>query len=77
MDHTQDNLNTLADLFTSAHEEAIQAANDTLSDEDREAIASSLESSLSEILDVLNTRVDDEYLFAGTNTTVRPFEQDG
>ncbi|WP_457651501.1 flagellar hook-associated protein FlgL [Rhodocaloribacter sp.] len=77
VDHTQENLNTLADLFTSAHEEAIQAANDTLSDEDREAIASSLESSLSEILDVLNTKVGDEYLFAGTNTTVRPFEQDG
>lgn len=77
VDHTQENLNTLADLFTSAHEEAIQAANDTLTDEDREAIASSLESSLAEVLDVLNTKVGDEYLFAGTNTTVRPFEQDG
>ncbi len=77
VNHTQDNLGTLADLFTSAHEEGIQAANDTLSDEDREAIASSLESSLAEVLDVLNTKVGDEYLFAGTNTTVQPFEQDG
>ncbi len=77
VNHTQDNLSALADLFTSAHEEGIQAANDTLSDEDREALASSLESSLAEVLDVLNTKVGDEYLFAGTNTTVQPFEQDG
>lgn len=77
VDHTQENLTLLADLFTGAYEEGVQAANDTLSDDDREALASTLESTLTEVLDVLNTRVDDEYLFAGTNTTVQPFEQDG
>ena len=77
VDHSQENLTLLADLFTNAHEDGIQAANDTLSDDDRDALASSLETTLAEVLDVLNTKVGDEYLFAGTNTTVKPFEQDG
>ncbi|QXD17141.1 flagellar hook-associated protein FlgL [Rhodocaloribacter litoris] len=73
---TQDALDDLAELFTTAQEEGIQAANDSLSDEDRDALAASLENMFQEVLDRLNTRLGEEYLFAGTNTTVRPFEQD-
>lgn len=73
---TEDTLNGLADLFTSAYEEGIQGANDTLSQEDRDAIADSLESSLEEVVDLLNTRYGDDYLFSGTDHGQPPFALD-
>jgi flagellar hook-associated protein 3 FlgL len=75
-DHTQATLDDLAGLFTQAYEEGIQALNDTASTDDREALASTIESLIAPVIDLLNAKDGDEYLFAGTNTTVRPFVQD-
>ncbi len=76
VDLTQENLNTMADLFTSAYEDGLAGANDTLSQDDRDALATALESLMEEVVDVLNARAGEEYLFAGTNTTRAPFARD-
>lgn len=77
VDRTQQALDSMGDLFAQAKEKGVQAANDTVSDSDREAIAQELRSLKSEVVDRLNTRHNDEYLFAGNRTTTQPFNADG
>lgn len=76
VDHTQAGLDQLSELFTEAYEHSIRINNATFSEGDREAEAQKLEAILENVLDVMNTRADDEYVFAGSRTTVKPFEQD-
>jgi flagellar hook-associated protein 3 FlgL len=75
VDHTQEGLDKLSDLFTEAYERGVRSNNATYSDGDREAEATKLEAILENMLDVLNTRAGDEYIFAGSRTTVKPFVQ--
>lgn len=73
---TQDSLEQLAALFTEANEAAVQAANDTYSDDERAAIAERLRGIKSSVIDELNTKVDDEFIFAGNNSLQKPFIDD-
>lgn len=73
---TQSSLDQLADLFTEAYEGAVQAANDTYSDDERSAIAERLRGIRSTVVDELNTKVGDEFIFAGNNTLQKPFIDD-
>ncbi|MEX1055003.1 MAG: flagellar hook-associated protein FlgL [Rhodothermales bacterium] len=75
VDHTQEGLDKLSDLFTEAYERGIRVNNATFSAGDREAEATKLEAILENMVDVLNTRAGDEYVFAGSRTTVKPFVQ--
>jgi flagellar hook-associated protein 3 FlgL len=74
VDQTQETLNRMADLFARAQEEGVQAANNTLSSADRDAIAESLRSLRDEVVDQLNATHNGEYLFAGTRTNDAPFD---
>ncbi len=76
VDHTQDGLDRLAELFTEAYERGLRINNATFSDDDREAEAQKLEAILENVVDVMNARSGDEYVFAGSRTTVKPFVQD-
>lgn len=76
VDHTQDALDELSELFTQAYEEGVRFANATHSEEDRQAGATRLESILASVVDQLNARSGSEYLFAGSRTTVQPFVLD-
>jgi len=76
VDHSQEGLDRLAELFTEAYEQGVRINNATFSAGDREAEAQRLESVLVNVVDVMNTRAGDEYLFAGSRTTIKPFEQD-
>ena len=74
VDHTQDVLGGLADHMAEAYEQGVRV-NGHISDADsREAIASRVEAILVEVVDQLNTRNGDEYLFAGSDTTNQPFD---
>ncbi len=75
-DHSQQSLDELADLFTQVYEEAVRFSNGTYSDSDRQSGVKTLQSLLGTITDQLNTRVNGEYLFAGSRTTVKPFTLD-
>ena len=73
---TEDNLDDLAELFTEAYERGVRINNSSFSDGDREAEAQKLETVLENMVDVMNGREGDEYIFAGSRTTVKPFVQD-
>jgi len=77
VDRTQQELDGMIDLFAQAKEKGVRAATDSLSDDDRSAIAQELRSIKDEVADRLNARQNDEYLFAGTRTSTSPFNADG
>src|SRR5690554_553758 len=77
VNHTEQALDHLVEVFTQASEEAVRASSAGRSDADREAIAGRLESLIAETVDTMNTRVGDAYIFAGNRTGVRPFDDDG
>lgn len=77
VDRTQQELDGLGDLFAQAQEKGVQAANDTVSDKDREAIAQELRSIKDAVVGRLNARHSGEYLFAGNRTQTKPFNDDG
>lgn len=52
----------------------IYGANDTLSNDDRNAIAQEVNVKVGELADVLNTNFDGRYIFSGTKTTEKPFD---
>lgn len=74
---TQDALDGMVEAFTAAYEEGLRLANSTFSADDREALAGHLESLRGEVLSRLNARSGSEYLFAGSRSTLKPFEPAG
>lgn len=52
----------------------IYAANGSLSETDRSAIKDEVEMQVEHLADILNTNFDGRYIFAGQETTTRPFE---
>ncbi len=73
---TQDTLDDMANLMTAAYEEAIRGANDTVGTDGRTTIADRVEGILEQVVAQLNTKGLDGFLFAGTNTTTKPFLMD-
>ena len=56
--------------------ELIKANTDTTSDEGKKAIALNIEGMKDNILTLANTQIEDEYLFAGSDSSVKPFSED-
>lgn len=77
LDHTQENLDLLADVYTEAYEKGIRATNSTLTEAEREELAVTLEGILENVVELLNSKAGEEYLYAGTRTKVKPFAIDG
>lgn len=77
VNHTEQALGHLVEVFAQASEEGIRAASDSRSESDRLLIASRLEALLGEAIDSLNARNGSEYLFAGNRTGAAPFDADG
>lgn len=70
----------LAELSQTAvqfNTKLIQAANDIHSPTSREAIARDLEKLKEHMINIANTSIGGEFLFAGSNVKIRPFEPDG
>ncbi|MCR9244293.1 MAG: flagellar hook-associated protein FlgL [bacterium] len=61
-------------LMQRARELTTQAANGTLSAEDRASIASEIDQMLSQLVSIGNSRRGDRYLFGGTESSIAPFE---
>lgn len=62
-------------LLHEARSLIVQGMNGTLSQSDRESVASQLELLQQSLLDIANSRSGERYLFAGTDTTTRPFDE--
>ena len=74
VDHTQDALDGIADRIAEAYERGIRANSHVFDADDREAEASRVEAIIAEVVDQLNSRDGDEYIFAGSRTTAQPFD---
>jgi flagellar hook-associated protein 3 FlgL len=73
---TQATLDGISNLMTSVYEEGIRGANDSMDADARTRIGERVDKLLDELLDRLNTKTPDGYLFAGSNTTEKPFVLD-
>lgn len=77
VDQTQEALGDMAEMFTQSYEEGVRMSNAIYSAGDREAAAKRLEGLLETVVNRLNSQSGDEYLFAGSRTTVKPFDDSG
>ncbi|GBD00115.1 Flagellin [bacterium HR17] len=69
-------LNQAIAILQRARALVLQASNDTLTSDQRTAIAKEMEALRSELVQVANARIGDRYLFAGTNILTKPFVTD-
>ena len=76
LDHTQENMDNLADIFAQAYEQGIRAFNTTLDEAEREDMAQFFESMITTTVDALNNRGAESFLHAGSRTSVQPFQVD-
>lgn len=63
-------------LFELAKTELIKASTDTTSDEGRKSIALNIAGIKENLLDLANTQVEGEYLFSGSDSSIKPFTED-
>ena len=77
LDATDTALSGVADMLANARGLAVQAADNTTSDLERQAMALEIEATISQMLEVGNQSFRGRYLFAGTDSTARPFESSG
>lgn len=68
-------LNEGSNILTEVRSLAVQGLNGTLSSADRRALAQDLRLLKARLLEVGNTKLGDRYLFGGTSTRSKPFEE--
>lgn len=74
LDVTDGAMGQLNEQMKRLKELAIQASTETYSAAERLVIAKEVEGVIGAMVDTLNTSFDDKYIFAGMQTTTRPFE---
>lgn len=70
-------LDQVTDVLARARELAVVMGSDTAESSGREAAAAEVGQLLEQVLQLGNTVVDDEYIFAGHQSDTPPFEADG
>jgi flagellin-like hook-associated protein FlgL len=66
-------IDQMASLMNEFKEIAVSGANDTKGEPERAALAEQVEDLIERLLDLVNTRYGDRYIFAGTHTLTRPY----
>ncbi|MGE0050045.1 MAG: flagellar hook-associated protein 3, partial [Arcobacter sp.] len=61
-------------ILESINAELIKANTDTTSEDGLKAIATNLSGMKKNLLDLANTQVEGEYIFAGSDSSIKPFE---
>jgi flagellar hook-associated protein 3 FlgL len=62
-------------VLSKANALVIQGLSGTLSPEDRGFVAAEIDALRAQLLDIANTKLGDRYLFAGTTSGAKPFEE--
>ncbi|AKU94662.1 Flagellar hook-associated protein FlgL [Labilithrix luteola] len=70
-------LDSASDLVQQAQSLAVQGANETLSQTDRDALALRVRGIVDQLREITNTRGSTGYIFGGTRTDVEPFDASG
>lgn len=75
MSETLSVLNQVDNVLNQVQSTALQGANATASNADRQALASSVQGSLQELVQLANTQLSNgQYIFGGSQTTNAPFQ---
>jgi len=72
---TDETLGGLNSALQRVYELTVEGANATYEKEERNAIAAEIEQIKSEIESIANTTFGDRYIFGGTNTKVKPYDE--
>ncbi|HFE53067.1 MAG TPA: flagellar hook-associated protein 3 [Bacteroidetes bacterium] len=72
LNHVESALDHTQTILTRAKELAVQGANDTLTDEDRDALAEEIDQLLEDLVSTANSKFSDKYVFGGTETKKAP-----
>ena len=72
----QNNLDSLSDVFSEIYQEGVRSLNSTLEEGEREEVAQLMERLLENVVELLNAQNNNEYVFSGTRTSVKPFSID-
>lgn len=76
LDSAASALTSISDLVSRAKEIAIQGANQTLNQQDRDVLADEVDGLLNQALGIANQQVNGRYLFSGTKSDVTPYSID-
>src|SRR5690625_1736342 len=74
MDHSDDVLDKATKVMQRLEYLAVQAANDTYSESERNSILEEVEQLEQQIVDLANTQVNGKYIFNGTDTDIKPID---
>ncbi|QDT66128.1 flagellar hook-associated protein FlgL [Calycomorphotria hydatis] len=74
---TETSLNSVADALNQTRSILLQGVGDTISPEEKEALATEVDSILAGVLNTANTQFQGRYLFAGSETGTAPFQDLG
>ncbi|RUM65947.1 MAG: flagellar hook-associated protein 3 [Sulfurospirillum sp.] len=70
-------LSNMSDAIRDIRTKLIQASNDTLSPDNLKSIAIELKAKRDTVLDLANSSINGQYLFSGTASSVKPFDENG
>lgn len=70
-------LTSVQNLISDANALCVEMASATKGAAERASAANIIQNTIDEILSLANTEVNGRYIFAGTNTAVAPFNEDG
>ena len=76
LDATDTALANASEIIQRAYELAVQGANDTLTKDERNAIADEIDQLIEHLIQVANTTHTGRYIFAGSKTADVPFKYD-
>ncbi|KNZ42651.1 flagellar hook-associated protein FlgL [Acetobacterium bakii] len=74
--NSETNLGDITETLADATDKILQGKNDTQNPDTRKIIANELRVMQKQMLDTLNSKVGDSYIFGGSNTVEKPFTVD-
>ncbi|SMO58731.1 flagellar hook-associated protein FlgL [Fodinibius sediminis] len=74
---TQQSLQDMVDIMIDLQKVAVNGSTDTLAEDDRLSLADEVASFRDQMIDLANSKYNNTYLFAGTNSDTVPFTPDG
>jgi flagellar hook-associated protein 3 FlgL len=77
MENSEAGVEHANEALQRVRELTVQGATGTLSESDKEAVATEIEQIKKDIMNVANTQVAGRYIFNGTNTSEAPVSEDG
>ncbi len=69
-------IGNISDILTDVRSIAVQGADSSMGEEEREALGQRINEYLEEIVDLGNSKFQNKYIYSGTTTFTQPFEAD-